>query len=506
MTRVSVANTNVSDYGRIASGVPSGRGKAQSRVREVRERMTSQTGTKPQFDLELAQQFAINRLSASLLLPLLALSVAGIATLWFPVNAVAIWLGLVMLGNIASLILCRSFLKNPPSEHQISAWRGRLTFFEAINGISWAMILLLPIAQHTPESQIFLFVTLLLVIAVHTMLSFNLPSAVWVATLPMTCSFAATFAFTGQPVLLALSGISAGAQIFFLVLGHRLHRTALDGLAMRAEKDCLIVELEQARVMSDEARNKAEQANLAKSRFLATMSHELRTPLNAILGFSEVMKAEILGPMPNATYKEYAGDIHHSGQHLLNLINEILDLSRIEADKFELNEEVVNLVYSAEDSVRLIGLRAKNKGVTIKEVYEEGMPALWADSRAIRQILLNLLSNAIKFTPADGTVFVKVGWTAGGGQYLTVRDTGPGIPEDEIETVLSSFGQGTNALKTAEQGTGLGLPIVRGLVELHGGSFIFRSKVKVGTEVTATFPAERVMTTLPPVPKNQQAA
>jgi two-component system cell cycle sensor histidine kinase PleC len=275
---------------------------------------------------------------------------------------------------------------------------------------------------------------------------------------------------------------------------------------MRAEKDRLIQELEDAKAQSDEARGRAEAANVAKSRFLATMSHELRTPLNAILGFSEVMKAEILGPMPNTTYKEYASDIHASGQHLLNLINEILDLSRIEAGRFELKEESISFAYTVEDCVRLMNLRAGSKGVTIKESYEEGMPTVWADERAIRQIALNLLSNAVKFTPAGGAIYVKVGWTAGGGQYLSVRDTGPGIPEDEIPTVLSSFGQGSNALKTAEQGAGLGLPIVRGMVDLHGGTFTFKSKLRVGTEVIVTFPAERVMQALPAVPQAQNHA
>jgi two-component system cell cycle sensor histidine kinase PleC len=229
------------------------------------------------------------------------------------------------------------------------------------------------------------------------------------------------------------------------------------------------------------------------------MSHELRTPLNAILGFSEVMKGEVFGPHAVPAYKDYSNDIHTSGQHLLGLINEILDLSRIEAGRYELNEEAVPFALVVEDCNHLLKLRAKNRGITIHEMFEQDLPRVWADERAIRQITLNLLSNAIKFTPQGGEIWVKVGWTAAGGQYVSVKDTGPGIPEEEIPIVLSSFGQGSNSIKSAEQGAGLGLPIAKSLIDLHGGTFALKSKLRVGTEVIATFPPERVMSALAPV-------
>lgn len=261
----------------------------------------------------------------------------------------------------------------------------------------------------------------------------------------------------------------------------------------------LIGELEQAKAISDEARSRAEAANISKSRFLAQMSHELRTPLNAILGFSEVMKSEIFGPHSVPSYKEYSNDIHTSGQHLLGLINEILDLSRIEAGRYELNEEAVPLALVVEDCHHLVKLRAKNRNITIHELFEQDLPRVWADERALRQICLNLLSNAIKFTPQGGEIWIKVGWTASGGQYFSVKDTGPGIPEDEIPVVLASFGQGSNALKSAEQGAGLGLPIAKSLVDLHGGTFTLKSKLRVGTEVIIALPPERVMSALAPL-------
>ena len=290
-----------------------------------------------------------------------------------------------------------------------------------------------------------------------------------------------------------LAALALAAEGYFALLAHRLHSTTLATLEARAEKDALIGELEQAKAISDEARHRAEAANVAKSRFLAQMSHELRTPLNAILGFSEVMKSEIFGAHAVPVYKEYSADIHNSGVHLLNLINEILDLSRIEAGRYELNEEAVSLVNVVADCHHLMKLRASSRGITIHEVFEQGMPRIWGDERAIRQIVLNLLSNSIKFTPQGGEIWLKVGWTASGGQYLSVKDTGSGIPEDEIPIVLASFGQGSNSIKSAEQGAGLGLPIAKSLIDMHGGTFTLKSKLRIGTEVIVTFPPERVM-------------
>jgi two-component system cell cycle sensor histidine kinase PleC len=211
------------------------------------------------------------------------------------------------------------------------------------------------------------------------------------------------------------------------------------------------------------------------------------------------MKTEVFGAHAVAAYKEYSSDIHNSGVHLLGLINEILDLSRIEAGRYELNEEAVSLVGIVEDCHHLLKLRASSRNITIHEVFEPELPRLWADERAIRQICLNLLSNAIKFTPQGGEIWLKAGWTASGGEYISMKDTGPGIPEEEIPIVLASFGQGSNSIKSAEQGAGLGLPIAKSLVDLHGGTFTLKSKLRIGTEVTVTFPPERVVAAMGPI-------
>jgi two-component system cell cycle sensor histidine kinase PleC len=361
------------------------------------------------------------------------------------------------------------------------------------------MVNVIAIGRANVGSGTFMLFVMLLIVAVASMVASGLPSAVFGATVPVTAAVALTFVLRGGMHNYVLAALAATAEGYFVMLAHRLYSTTLATIEARAEKDALIGELEQAKAKSDEARRHAEAANIAKSRFLAQMSHELRTPLNAILGFSEVMKSEVFGPHSMPTYKEYAGDIHNSGVHLLNLINEILDLSRIESGHYELNEEAVSLSQIVEDCRHLLDLRAKHREIAIHESFEPELLRLWGDERAVRQICLNLLSNAIKFTPQGGEVWLKIGWTASGGQYMSIKDNGPGIPEEEIPIVLASFGQGSNAIKSAEQGTGLGLPIAKSLVDLHGGTFTLRSKLREGTEVIVTFPPERVMSALAPI-------
>jgi two-component system cell cycle sensor histidine kinase PleC len=313
------------------------------------------------------------------------------------------------------------------------------------------------------------------------------------STLPMTLVVTTSFLTEVDPIHYTLAAMAIGAQGFFFILGNQLLKNANTMLEYRADKDHLIAELETANATSDEARRRAEAANLAKSRFLATMSHELRTPLNAILGFSEIMKDEVLGRMHNKNYRSYAHDIHGSGQHLLNLINEILDLSRIEAGRHELHEEPLFLDDVVEECGSMMKVRADAKSITLQHTHEADLPRVWADERAIRQVVLNLVSNAVKFTPVGGDVRIMVGTTPEGGQYVSIRDSGPGIPEDEIPTVLEAFGQGSHAIKSAEPGTGLGLSIVQALVSMHDGRFALKSRPGEGTEVTVTLPRARIM-------------
>jgi len=471
---------------------------ASLRVREVRDRLTSTSGTRPAFDYELLRQYAQNRLSGALGVILLAGAIGFISTFWTSVAWAGMWLAMVLAIQLASMIKCREFLAKPPNE--VAVKRARLTFIvlDLLFGLAWMINLIRP-ADDSQSSDIINVFVVLLVVAVTSMLGSSLPIAVFATTGPLTIAIAVSYVQLGTVNGYVLAGLALTALCYFGLLANRLYSSNLAMLEARAEKDALIGELEQAKAKSDEARRHAEAANIAKSRFLAQMSHELRTPLNAILGFSEVMKNELFGAHAVPAYKDYANDIHNSGVHLLGLINEILDLSRIEAGRYELNEEAVALLQVAEECHHLLKLRATNRNIVIHDLFEPDMPRLWADERAARQICLNLLSNAIKFTPQGGEIWLKVGWTAAGGQYLSVKDTGPGIPENEIPIVLDTFGQGSNAIKSAEQGAGLGLPIVKSLIELHGGTFSLKSKLREGTEVVVTFPPERVMAALEPV-------
>jgi two-component system, cell cycle sensor histidine kinase PleC len=447
----------------------------------------------------LLRAYAANQRGMVLIAPLLAIVIAGIATLWTPWIKAAAWLAGVLVGNAVLMLLCRRLQSTNTNDVRIELWRRRFIAAEFFNGTLWAALVFLPAAGDQSFPLIFMFAVMIVVMAMRTLTASNLPITSVTGTLPITVAIVLRFVVAGEMLYLVMAGLAIGAQVFFILLARQFHITVLAMLGLRAEKDVLIAELEQAKSVSDEARRRAEEANLAKSRFLATMSHELRTPLNAILGFSEVLKDEILGRHNVEAYKEYSADIHKSGKHLLNLINEILDLSRIEAGRYELKEEAVSLVAVVDECRHLLKLKAEQRDITIHENFESRLPRIWADERAIRQIVLNLLTNAIKFTPNGGEVRLIVGWTAGGGQYLSVADTGPGIPEDEIPTVLQTFGRGSLAHKNAEEGSGLGLPIVAKLVELHGGTFNLRSKLREGTVATAAFPSNRVITALPPI-------
>src|SRR6476646_6444445 len=467
-------------------------------VREARDRLTSSSGVRPAFDHELLRQYAQNRISASLIILLLVATVGFMSSLWTGVFAAGTWTAAVLVIHAVMITKCRRFLERPMHEVSPSAWRVRFVLLDLFYGLAWMFILIRMVGAEE-NSSIFMLFVMLMVVAVSSMLASSLPTAVFAATFPVTTAVAVDFILQGKLRDYVLAIMTLTAQGYFAALTYRLYSTTLATLQARAEKDALIGELEQAKAISDEARRRAEAANIAKSRFLAQMSHELRTPLNAILGFSEVMKGEVFGAHTVPAYKEYASDIHSSGVHLLGLINEILDLSRIEAGRYELNEEAVLLVAIVEDCHHLLKLRATSRNITIHEMFETELPPLWADERAIRQICLNLLSNAIKFTPQGGEIWLKIGWTASGGQYISVKDTGAGIPEEEIPIVLASFGQGSNSIKSAEQGAGLGLPIAKKLVDLHGGGFTLTSKLRIGTEVIVTFTAERVVAATPPL-------
>ena len=293
-----------------------------------------------------------------------------------------------------------------------------------------------------------------------------------------------TFQQFGLYVFMVVGGVTALWLFAFLL--RRLNRVVaqerrlLDASKMRNEELQI-------------AKNAAEQANHSKSEFLANISHELRTPLNAINGFSEAMLGHVHGPMQNARYEDYVHDIRESGGQLLDLINILLDLSKIEAGKYELYEEAVDVRAVISAAMRLVQGQARATNIRLQTRLSEDLPKLHADERALRQILLNLLANAVKFTGEGGKVLVLAQIDADGSLLLCVADTGIGIPEADVARIMLPFERANAAHIRKTEGAGLGLPLVASLVRLHGGVIKIESTVGEGTTVLIRFPAERVL-------------
>lgn len=309
-------------------------------------------------------------------------------------------------------------------------------------------------------------VTVFLVVAYHI-------SAIWYNPIPLLILMANDF------FLLTAAGMGVFAAYF-------------QELAQR--RDFINMEmLHEERVKSDILAEKAQAANHSKSEFLAIMSHELRTPLNAIIGFSEILDKEMFGPLGREQYKEYAHDINVSGQHLLSIINDILDLSKAEAGKLVLQEEEVSIVNTVNSTLRIIRDNAAERGVRL--IFD--MPArdlrMIGDPRLLAQVFLNLLSNAVKFTHKGGSVSVSFKTMDNGNSQVHIRDTGIGIDAENIEKVFDPFVQIESAMVRNYEGTGLGLPLSKNIMELHNGSIRLESRLGEGTVAIVEIPKERLV-------------
>ncbi len=273
-----------------------------------------------------------------------------------------------------------------------------------------------------------------------------------------------------------------GAQLGAIVERRRAE------LALTAAKQ----EAERSALLARDAMTEAQTANRAKTEFLANMSHELRTPLNAIIGFSEMMIKGLLAPDRTEKHLEYAHGINEAGQHLLELISDILDLAKVEAGRLELEEQVVDFNKILSSCLLLVKERASEAELSLCCEIPKNLPWLFIDERKIKQVLINLLSNAIKFTPKGGTITLKVGPAEDGGFMFTLTDTGIGIADKDVWKALAPFTQVDRDIDCAYEGTGLGLPLSKALIELHEGKLSIQSKVGTGTRVTVRLPLARI--------------
>jgi len=463
----------------------------------LREIAASYDPRTPQAQQIVSQQLAIARQSSSstlYVLPLAALMISVANRDWVSIDRLAIWTTLVTLSCIGTELYYRILLRRVDAESPdgIRVRARHYVWITLASSATWSSMLVFLWAPGEPLNHMFLTLVIASTISGWSSLG---ASHLASALAPMPAYLLLTF---GMPMLegdrldVMLAFLDAGYWVIMTGLLYTNYKTREHILKLEAERGPLIEDLRRAKADSDRARDRAETASRAKSSFLANMSHELRTPLNAILGFSEIIHTRALGAQATDQYAEYGGFIHESGRHLLALINDILDLAKIEAGRFTIREEEVDLVRVVEDASQMLIVRANAGELRLEVNTDKSLPNVFGDERALRQIVTNLLSNALKFTPAGGLVTVFARRSQDGGLSFGVSDTGIGIEPEDLARVFESFGQGRHDAVIADQGTGLGLPIVKGLVEAHDGTLTLDSAPGKGTCVTITLPEHRI--------------
>jgi signal transduction histidine kinase len=444
-----------------------------------------------------------------------AMAVGAALALWseVPHARTGLWIWLVIALSSARIATWLTYPGNGVAgPAQVRRWIRAITAGAGLSGCAWGAIALLLMPRDLLLPELFLGAAIA-AIAAATLSSLAHRVGPFLAfLLPAILPYAGAMAMGGDRlhVLVGLAAIGyAGALI---AIAFNFARSSAGTIRLQVENEWLVRRLISSRDEAlaaareadaanraktelcetlDRSRREAEDASRAKSHFLAAMSHELRTPLNAIIGFSDIMATQVLGPVGNPKYLEYATDIRTSGQHLLAIINNVLDLSKVEAGRFELHEEEVQLAAVVAAGLKLVKQQAQDGGLSLhSEVGAE--LTLLADERALKQVVINLLSNAVKFSREQGAVSVRAFVDEGGGLVLTVQDDGIGIAQKDVGRLLEPFRQADEPLIRKRTGTGLGLALVKSLVELHGGSVRLDSVFGAGTTVTLRFPAFRV--------------
>ena len=355
----------------------------------------------------------------------------------------------------------------------------RATVWSFYFGGVWGLFTALLLAS-TPSREIDLLIFTIIagISAGGAMMLYAVPAGMLVFILACMAPPWIVVGLSGERFSTALMAYTFVYLAFLLITARYSYWSFVEGVRLRLQNEDLAY--------------KAEAANRAKSRFLANMSHELRTPLNAIIGFAEVIHNQFKGPVGNPQYIDFARAIHESGRHLVGIINDILDLSKVEEGKLELDEEPVSIAAVVERVSRLMRQGIEGAELTLSVDMDADLPHVTGDARKLDQVLLNILSNAVKFTPPGGRISIFAGRNAGG-IAIVVADTGVGISEDELAEVLKPFVQGRDSERRLVGGTGLGLPLADQMMKLHGGSMSLASRRGEGTVVTLQLPASRLL-------------
>ncbi len=434
--------------------------------------------------------FALRNMApSSYTMPVLAAVIAAVFHNWVSWTRLVLWVAAVALSMVPQAVLSKRFFALAP-ETDSRKWNIRFAATFILFGMAWDAM---PFVFWVPNNDLNHMLIILLFAAT---LAGNtaLVSASRVLAISGFVIYAPVMIFAplaqGGIIYNGLAVMGVVYTAYMMHLSQQIYTTVRDMLRLRSDKNDLIIALGNAKSDSDTARYRAEAASRAKSQFLANMSHELRTPLNAILGFSELIAARTFAADPEK-HVEYAELIHKSGHHLLALINDILDLAKIEAGALSLREADFDIGRLISDETALMKPKTQAIGCVLRTEIADNLPIIHADERAVKQIVLNLLSNAAKFTPEGGTITAFARIATGAAVAFGVADTGVGIAAEDQAKVFEDFGQGQHDVVTTEKSTGLGLPIVKGLVEAHGGRVTLESKVGEGTCVTVFLPTSR---------------
>ena len=406
--------------------------------------------------------------------------------------AATLFLPLAVIATMAaSGLMATAYQHYNDSEGDVESWLQCFVAIQAAGSFAWGLMPWLCWEPGNPLNHMFLAACTMAVIA-GLVVARGSNMTMYIANLlPLSLMTSLRFLLGDSIPDMVMGAVAPFVAFQMWYTGRPLVLRMGEDARLRFKVEDMANELEQTRDEALKKRFEAEAANASKTTFLANMSHELRTPLNAILGFSEIIAQECFGPVGSQRYRDYAGDIHASGAHLLSLINDLLDVAKIEAGRMDIAPHPLDADRIFDIALKLISTKAREKDQSLVIRVDEAAPPLYADERAVKQILINLVSNAVKFTPSGGRIEVIGGRSPNGDFQILVRDNGPGIPRDKLSTIFTPFSQVDNRFDRQAGGTGLGLALVKGLAELHGGRAWLESDFGRGCSVFVSLPIKR---------------